>query len=77
MDTQTFETLQHIRSLIWDAEYEMSIRRDDLNFVDSEDLLYLKRSLREVATQITDHIHTENGWSDVFVGTPQRKVRPS
>lgn len=62
MDTQTFETLQKIRSHLWDAEYEMSIHRDDINFIDSEDVLYLKRLLRVTATQITDHIHTENGW---------------
>lgn len=62
MDTQTFEILQKIRSHLWDAEYEMSIHRDDINFIDSEDVLYLKRLLRVTATQITDHIHTENGW---------------
>ena len=75
MDTQTFEKLQHIRSLIWDAEYEMSINRDDLAFMDSEDRLYLMRMLRVTATQITEHIHTENGWADVFEGTPQRKQK--
>ena len=48
----------------------MSIHRDDLNFIDSEDLRYLKRLLSVTATQITEHIHTENGWSDVFVGPP-------
>ena len=63
MYSQTFETLQNIRSLIWDAEYEMSLHRDDLQFVDSEDRHHLSMMLRAVATQITEHIHTENGWN--------------
>jgi hypothetical protein len=67
MNDQTFEILQKIRSHLWDAEYEMSLHRDDLNFMDSEDLRYLKRLLRVTATQITDHIHTENGWDNLIV----------
>jgi len=63
MNDQTFETLQRVRSLLWDAEYELSIHRDDLAFMDSEDLLYLKRLLRLAAGDITDYIHTENGWA--------------
>ena len=67
MNDQTFEILRKIRSHLWDAEYEMTINRDDLNFIDSEDLRYLKRLLRVTATQITEHIHAENGWDDLFV----------
>jgi len=67
MNDQTFEILQKICSHLWDAEYEMSLHRDDLNFMDSEDLRYLKRLLRVTATQITDHIHTENGWDNLIV----------
>jgi hypothetical protein len=63
MNDQTFEVLRKIRSLLWDAEYEMIINRDDLNFMDSEDVRYLRRLLSVTATQITDHIHTENGWA--------------
>jgi Fe-S cluster biosynthesis and repair protein YggX len=63
MNDQTFEVLRKIRSLLWDAEYEMIINRDDLNFMDSEDVRYLRRLLSVTATQITDHIHTENGWT--------------
>ncbi len=67
MNDQTFELLRYIRSLLWVAEYEMKVNRDDLNFIDSEDLRYLKRLLRVTATQITEHIHSENGWADLFV----------
>ena len=67
MNDQTFEILRKIRSHLWDAEYEMTINRDDLNFIDSEDLRYLKRLLRVTATQITEHIHAENGWDDLVV----------
>ena len=67
MNDQTFEILQKIRSHLWDAEYEMSLHRDDLNFMDSEDLRYLKRLLRVTATQITEHIHAENGWDSLIV----------
>jgi hypothetical protein len=63
MDDLTFDILRKIRSLLWDAEYEMIIHRDDLNFMDSEDVRYLRRLLSVTATQITDHIHTENGWA--------------
>jgi hypothetical protein len=63
MDDQTFETLQKIRSLLWDAEYEMSINRDDLKFMDSENRINLMRMLRMMAGDITDHIHTECGWA--------------
>ena len=68
MNDQTFEILRKIRSHLWDAEYEMIIHRDDLNFMDSEDLRedlrYLKRLLSVIATQITEHIHNENGWNE-------------
>jgi hypothetical protein len=64
MDDLTFDILRKIRSLLWDAEYEMIIHRDDLNFMDSEDVRYLRRLLSVTATQITDHIHTENGWNE-------------
>ena len=67
MNDQTFEILRKIRSLLWDAEYEMIINRDDLNFMDSEDVRYLRRLLSVTATQITDHIHTENGWDNLIV----------
>jgi len=75
MNDLTFEILQKIRSHLWDAEHEMSVNRDDLAFMDPFDRISLQRLLRQVAMEITDHIHTENGWSDVFVGTPQRKQR--
>ena len=61
MNDQTFEILQRIRSHLWDAEYEMTIHRDDLSFIDSLDTL--KRLLSVTATQITEHIHNENGWT--------------
>jgi len=64
MDDLTFDILRKIRSLLWDAEYEMIIHRDDLNFIDSEDVRYLRRLLSVTATQITEHIHTENGWNE-------------
>jgi len=64
MDDLTFDILRKIRSLLWDAEYEMIIHRDDLNFIDSEDARYLRRLLSVTATQITEHIHTENGWNE-------------
>ena len=67
MDDLTFEILRKIRSHLWDAEYEMSLHRDDLNFIDSEDLRYLKRLLCVTATQITEHIHTEHGWDNLIV----------
>lgn len=63
MDTQTFEILQKIRSHLWDAEHEMAVNRDDLTFMDVETRIRLQRSLREVARDITDYIHTENGWT--------------
>ena len=31
MNDQTFEILRKIRSHLWDAEYEMTVNRDDLN----------------------------------------------
>ena len=63
MDTQTFEILQKIRSHLWDVEYEMTVNRDDLAFMDVEARISLQRLLRAVAMDITDHIHTENGWA--------------
>ena len=63
MNDQTFEILRKIRSHLWDAEYEMIIHRDDLHFIDSEAVRYLRRLLSVTATQITEHIHNENGWT--------------
>ena len=64
MDDQTFEILQKLRSHLWDAEYEMMIHRDDLNFMDSVDRLNLMRMLSRAARLITEHIHDENGWNE-------------
>jgi hypothetical protein len=64
MNDLTFEILQKIRSHLWEAEYVMSIHRDDLNFMDSLERLDLMRMLLNAATQITEHIHDENGWAE-------------
>jgi len=64
MNDLTFEILQKIRSHLWETEYAMSIHRDDLQFLDSEDRLNLMRMLGKAASQITDHIHAENGWNE-------------
>ncbi len=63
MNDQTFEILRKIRSHLWDAEYEMSLHRDDLKFIEPEDRLKLMTTLQAVASQITEHIHNENGWN--------------
>ena len=63
MHDQTFEILRKIRSHLWDAEYEMSLHRDDLQFIEPEDRLKLMTTLLDVSRQITEHIHTENGWN--------------
>ena len=74
MTDQTLKTLQKIRSHLWDAQSELSLHHDDLKFMDSEDRLNLMTMLLAASRQITERIHTENGWSDVFVGTPDRKA---
>ena len=63
MDDQTFAILQKVRSHLWDAQYEISLHGDDLRFIEQEDRLKLMTTLLEVSRQITEFIHTENGWN--------------